>query len=65
MFVRGGSVNPGYPLDNAGYSGRYWSSVSLNSNYAYYLYFNPSGVYPSYSNLRYIGFSVRCVALGG
>ena len=64
MFVRGGYVDPGH-LGNAGYNGGYWSSVIRISSYAYDLYFNSGTVYPSYSRYRYLGFSVRCVALGG
>ena len=65
MFVRGGYVGPGGSLYDAGYGGYYWSSVGRSSSYAYYLYFNSGGVYPSYYYFRYGGFSVRCVALGG
>ena len=65
MFVRGSYVDPGYYLYDAGYGGRYWSSIGGNSDYAYGLYFGPSGVGPSRSYYRYYGFSVRCVALGG
>ena len=65
MFVRGGYVDPGYGLDYAGNNGGYWSSVSLSSGIAYYLYFYPYGVSPSDNFYRYLGFSVRCVTLGG
>ena len=65
MFVRGGVVNPSSGLDVAGYRGGYWSSIGSNSVYAYYLYFNPDQVYPSYVYYRYGGYSLRCVALGG
>ena len=68
VFVRGGYVYPGYILDYAGgYGGvgYYWSSVGRSSSDAYHLYFGPYGVYPSYLSDRYLGFSVRCVALGG
>ena len=64
MFVRGGNVNPDYSLYYAGYYGYYWSSVGRSSSDAYNLYFGPYGVYPSYLSDRYLGFSVRCVALG-
>ena len=63
MFVRGGAVGPGY-LDYAGDTGFYWSSISVNSGLADYLYFDSGYVYPS-SSLRFYGQSVRCVALGG
>ena len=65
MFVRGGYVDPGYDLGDAGYGGYYWSSVSHSSDYAYGLYFGPGGVVPSNYGSRYAGFSVRCVALDG
>ena len=65
MFVQGGYVSPGRPLYLAGNTGYYWSSVGYDSNRAYYLLFNPSGVDPSYDFYWYGGFSVRCVALGG
>ena len=63
MFVRGGYVDPGYYLGYAGYSGYYWSSVGRSSSYAYSLYFNSGNVSPSYYYARYLGFSVRCVAV--
>ena len=65
MFVRGGDVGPGDYLDGAGNYGVYWSSVGYYSYSAYYLYFSPYGVRPSYDDARYNGFSVRCVALSG
>ena len=65
MFVRGGRVYPGNILYGAGIYGLYWSSVGYNSGNAYYLFFDPLGVNPSYDISRYLGFSVRCVALGG
>ena len=65
MFVRGGFINPGYVLYDAGYGGSYWSSVGRSSSGAYYLYFDSGNVYPSGNYHRYLGFSVRCVALGG
>ena len=65
MFVRGGYVSPGNYLDGAGGSGLYWSSVGRNSSFAYYLVFNSGYVRPSSNVSRYVGFSLRCVALGG
>ena len=65
MFVRGGFVRPGGYLGSAGYYGYYWSSVGRSSSYAYYLYFYSGGVNPSYGYTRYVGLSLRCVALGG
>ena len=40
MFVRGGGVNPGSRLTNAGGYGSYWSSVGRSSSNAYNLNFN-------------------------
>ena len=65
MFVRGGYVNLGYSLKNAGYQGTYWPSVSYFDYGAYDLYFDPYGVNLLGNGYRYFGFSVRCVALGG
>ena len=65
MFVRGGYASPGGSLGGAGVEGYYWSSVGGDSYSAYGLVFHPYGVYPSGNDLRYYGFSVRCVALGG
>ena len=65
MFVRGGRVNPGSYLNDAGSSGYHWSSVGRSSSGAYTLYFSSGVVYPSDVYTRYFGFSVRCVALGG
>ena len=64
MFVRGGVVDPGSYLNDAGNEGYYRSSVGRSSSGAYYLYFSSGGVTPSYHYDRYRGFSVRCVALG-
>ena len=65
MFVRGGYVDPGNYLYYAGYFGYYWSSVGRSRSYAYSLYFDSGGVGPSSNDFRYLGRSLRCVALGG
>ena len=65
MFVRGGWVIPGRYLNSAGDVGRYWSSDGFNSSYAFYLEFGPNYIDPSHGYYRYLGQSVRCVALGG
>ena len=65
MFVRGGYVKPGFHLDVAGYGGNYWSSVGRSSSNAYSLHFTSGYVYPSNYSYRYLGYSLRCVALGG
>ena len=47
-----------------GQGGRYWSRTALSSTYAYYLGFDPTGVYPSnfsYDGDRYWGFPLRCL----
>ena len=66
MFVRGGRVDPGDFLRNAGNYGYYWSSVSDYSYYNYYAYtldFGPYGIDPSNYYNWYYGFPVRCVAV--
>ena len=65
MFVRGGYVYPGSLLYVSGYGGFYWSSVGYDSDVAYALSFDPADVSPSGGNARYVGKSLRCVALGG
>ena len=63
FFPAAGSGN-GTSLNYPGSRGNYWSS-SLNTsstNYAYYLLFNSSGVYPQNNNFRYNGRSVRPVS---
>ena len=62
FFVRSGYVFPTLYLGEAGFRGRYWSSVASSSSGAYTLYFNSSNVDPSFSEYRYEGLSVRCVA---
>ena len=64
MFVQGGRIHPGSYLEYAGREGYYWSSVGRSSSYAYSLGFYSGSVDPSYYYFRYVGFSVRCVALG-
>ena len=61
-FVYSGYVN-GSSVNDRSSSGYYWSSSAGYSNYAYYLYFNSSNVYPG-TNLssKYYGWMVRCVA---
>ena len=66
MFVRGGYVYSGRRLNNTGYEGNYRSSVShYGGSTAYSLYLDAGVVDPTFYPLRYYGFSVRCVALGG
>ena len=65
MFVRGGSVYPGNFLYSAGGDGYYWSSVGRSSSAAYSLNFDSGGLGPSNYTNRYVGLSLRCVALGG
>ena len=46
-----------------GSRGSYWSStVYYNASFAYYLYFDGSGIWPSDGNVRGSGYSVRCMA---
>ncbi|MDE7133711.1 MAG: hypothetical protein K2N86_00305, partial [Rikenellaceae bacterium] len=48
-------------LYNAGSVGYYWASVIYDSNNAYELWFDGSGVNPHGNNSKRRGFSVRCV----
>ena len=60
--------NSGFIYDASFYfrgsSGSYWSSTSLNNNYAYGLYFRPSTFDPGTDNVsnKYYGRTVRCIA---
>lgn len=55
--VHGASIN------NRGSDGYYWSSTALTNNYAYYLYFYSSTIYPGTgSNYKYNGRTARCIA---
>ena len=64
-FVRSGYVNVNdgkvYVVGLSGY-GR--SRTASSSTDAYYLYFYPTDVYPSYSNRRWYGFPLRCLYPG-
>ena len=58
--VLGGNGN-GSSVNNAGSNGYYWSSTYNNTNNAYNMNFNSSGVNPQNNNNKYNGFAVRCV----
>ena len=61
-FNPSGYVTSGL-LRYAGANGFYWSSTAHSSaSYAYDLFFGSGYVDPSYGSLRYLGFSVRCLA---
>ena len=63
FFAHGGDVSSG-SLYNQGSRGYYWSSRAYSSSHlAYLLYLYSSNVYPSDDLGRYLGCSVRCVAL--
>jgi len=65
-FVRSGRIYlpAPRPFQYAGQNGVYWSSFAhSNSNNAYYLYFNSSGVNLSNNNNRFYGDSLRCLAV--
>ena len=60
-FVRSGHYNQGSPDDRANDT-IYWSSTADGSNYAYYLSSGSGSLSPQRSNLKFYGFSVRCVS---
>ncbi len=68
IFVRSGHValNTG-AMRNFGVNGYDWSRIATVHGAgtwaarAYYLYFHPSGVYPSNNSARWLGFPVRCL----
>lgn len=56
-----GGWGNGSSVDYAGSYGYYWSSTYYDTNYAYSMGFNSSGVLPQYYSNKYDGFAVRCV----
>ena len=64
FFIRSGYVNSEYHyLYSVGSGGNYWSSVAYSSSGAYGLSFGLGDVAPFYNGYRFVGRSVRCVAL--
>ena len=61
-LLRGGYLYDS-SLDTAGSGGYYWSSTPIGSSDACLLVFY-SGRIGTFVNIRYGGFSVRCVAAG-
>ena len=62
-FARTGYYNSGSPY-YVGTYGLYWSSPAYSdATYAYYLFYGASYTYPQNDDGKYIGFTVRCVAL--
>ena len=64
FFVRSGYIRPDdtAKFRVAGQIGYYWSSrANSTTNNAYELYFDSSGVNPSYNFYRYNGQSLRCL----
>ena len=60
-FPYAGYVNDG-SLSNVSSLGNYWSRTADSTYNAYHLYFYSTYVSPAYSNSRYYGYSIRCVA---
>ena len=50
----------GGSLDGTGSDGYWWSATARNSNYQHLLYYNGGRLYTA-DNVKYYGFSVRCV----
>lgn len=64
-YVRSGNINFVHgALRSAGFNGNYWSSTAfpVDSDLAYYLYFETNNIYPVNRAAEYAGLSVRCVA---
>ena len=61
-FLLSGYYYSSSPYNQDNY-GRYWSSTAYNSNYAYILDLHSSSINPTNRDLKYVGFSVRCVAM--
>ena len=60
-FVRSGGIVGG-ALYNSGVYGDYWSSTVSSSTGAYLLALIGTGIYPARNDVRYVGWSVRCLA---
>ena len=60
-FIRSGYLN-GTTLYNFGGYGYYWSSTVYSPTNAYILYFSSGELYPANRNLRYYGWSLRCLS---
>lgn len=60
-FIYGGTVSNLGRLSEAGSNGYYWSSVTTNGTFAYFLAINET-VHPFTGNGSFWGNSVRCVA---
>ena len=60
-FIRSGLYNLG-SLRSRGSYGSYWSAVGYSSTGAYSLGFNSGYLGPQDGNVKYYGFSVRCVS---
>ena len=59
-FVLAGNVRGG--IDLVGIYGNYWAREAYDNGRAYGMYLSDSVVVPAYAlNLKYRGFSVRCV----
>jgi len=63
LFLPAAGYRNGTSLSFAGSLGLYWSSSlnSSNPSYAYLMRFNSGNVSPQYSDIRYLGFTVRPV----
>ena len=61
VFLPAAGFRIGSYVYYVGDSGIYWSSTPLDSDYAYYLDFNSSNVYPADYDYRDSGYSVRLV----
>ena len=59
VFLPASGLRWGTGVRNVGNDGSYWSSSEYYENYAYYVYFFSSSLYPQYINYRNYGFSVR------
>jgi len=52
----------GSSLLGQGTTAHWWSSTVISASGADYLYLESSKIYPQFSDSKYVGFSVRCVA---
>ena len=59
-FLLSGDYTGG--ANHRGSNGYYWSRTAFSAQRAYDLNVDTSSVYPAYSNAKYLGLAVRCIA---
>ena len=61
-FLYSGTVYRDTISTSRGSSGMYWSASSRSGYWTYSLWISPSSISPSYSEMKYYGCTIRCMA---